>query len=132
MRAREGWGGKSDRQAIVIMKANKKIRVLLPLLQVLKEVRPDQRVILMAHFDDKTRDSLYETITNVLRSEKVPFDKRLFLKSKLASYKSDLRYLSNKSKSPTQKRRKLSQIGGGPMSHVLKLAIPLLLNLYAK
>lgn len=106
--------------------------VLLPLLHALKGVRPDHRVILMAHFDDKTRDALYETITNVLRSEKVPFEKRLFLKTKLAEHRDDLRYLSNKKKSSKQKQKRLAQIGGGPMSHVLDLAIPLLLNLYAK
>jgi len=114
------------------LRDGKKLRVILPLLHALKSVRPDHRVILMAHFDDKTRDSLYEIITNVLRSEKVPFEKRLILKSKLAAHKSNLRYLSDKGKSSSQKQRRLAQIGGSPMTHVLKLAIPLLLNLFAK
>ena len=110
----------------------KKKHVLLPLLNALRSVEPKQRIILMAHFDDKTRDAIYETIAHVLKSEKVPFAKRLFLKSKLTPYKSQLRILANKKKGSLQKKKKLAQIGGGPMSHVLSTAVPLLLNLFSK
>lgn len=107
-------------------------KVLLPLLHVLKSVKPEQRQILLAHLDDDTRDLLYGTITEVLRSSKVPFRKRLFLKSKLEPYKRDLRYLSNPQKSKIEKRKKLSQMGAGPMQLILRTAIPLLLNLFPK
>lgn len=95
-------------------------------------MKPEHRMIMLAHLDDKTRDGIYETITHVLKSDAVPFRKRLFLKSKLAPHKKELRYLADRKKGPVQKRRKLAQIGGGPMTHVLKTAIPLLLNIFSK
>lgn len=107
-------------------------KVLLPLLEVLKTVKPDQRVILLAHLDDKTRDLLYQTIQRVLTSDRIPFRKRLFLKSKLNNYKHDLRYLADQRKSPGAKKRKLAQVGAGPMTYILRAAIPLLLNVFGK
>ncbi len=104
----------------------------MPLLHVLRSLKPEKRVILLAHLDDGTRDRLYETISHVLRSDKVPFAKRLFLKSKLGPFKKDLRYLADTRRTSTQKKRRLAQIGGGPMTHVLGTAISLLLNLYSK
>jgi hypothetical protein len=110
----------------------KRTKVLLPLLQVLKSLTSEQRTIVLAHLDDKTRDFIYETITTVLRSEKLPFRKRAALKEKLSPYKNDLRYISDKKKSRAQKKNRLTQLGGGPMAHVLKTAIPMLLNLFPK
>lgn len=107
-------------------------KVLLPLLDVLKSVKPEQRVILLAHLDDKTRDLLYQTIQRVLTSDRVPFRKRLFLKSKLSDHKHDLRFLADRRKSVGAKKRKLAQMGAGPMSYILKAAIPLLLNVFTK
>jgi hypothetical protein len=111
----------------------RKKRVLLPLLQVLKSMKPEYRVIILSHLDDETRDSLYETITDVLNSDRVPFRRRLYLKSKLSPYKDHLRYLADRNKnSGYGKKKRLAQVGGGPMSHVLKTAIPLLLNIFPK
>lgn len=116
-------------------------RRLLPLLGVLKAVRPYQRVILMAHLNDKTHDALYRTINKVLRSERVPFRKRLFLRSKLRKFKREFRQLSAVSDAPTtrvtrslaaRKKKALMQVGGSPFSYMLQAAIPLLLNLFPK
>ena len=105
---------------------------MLPLLHVLRTIRPEQRVILLAHFDDQTRDALYATIGQVLKSNKVPIRNRLLLKAKLFAHKDKLRYLADKKKTSTSKRRKLAQIGGSPMKYILKTAIPLLLNLFTE
>ena len=104
-------------------------RVLLPLLHILKSMRSDHRVILMSHLDDEARDAIYQTIFKTLTSSKVPLRKRLFLKSKLLPYKSHLRYLASSSKPSRAKKRRLAQMGGGAMSDVLRVAIPLLINL---
>jgi hypothetical protein len=106
--------------------------VVLPLLHVLKSVKPEHRVILLAHLDDSSRDALYEAINQVLCSEKIPVRKRLFLKSKLEPYKGHLRYLADAKKGPVGKKKRLAQIGGGPMTHVLREAVPLLLDLFPK
>ncbi len=109
-------------------------KVLLPLLNALRSVKPKDRVIILAHLTDSAKDHLYETINYVLKSEEVPFAKRLFLKNKLGPYKDHLRYLAahRGGRRGGGKNKKLAQIGGGPMTHVLGAAIPLLLNIYAK
>lgn len=105
-------------------------KILLPLLNVLRTVKPEQRTILLAHMDDKTREYLYQTISHVLRSQDVPMNKRIFLRNKLDPYKNDLRILMSKKASKKKKQHHLAQIGAGPMSYVLKEAIPLLLQLF--
>ena len=105
-------------------------KVILPLLNVLRSIKPEQRQILLAHINDKTRDLIYKTISEVLNSERVPFKERLRLKKNLEPYKGDLRYLTHPKKAKKGKEKKLNQIGGGPMNHILKAAIPLLLNLF--
>ena len=107
-----------------------KQKVLLPFLNLLKTLKPANRVILLSHLDDKTRDVLYETINSVLKSDSVPMRKRMFLRSKLWPFKEDLRYLANKKRTRKQKRSKLTQMGGAPLGYIVSTAIPLLLNLY--
>jgi hypothetical protein len=106
-------------------------KIVLPLLGLLKGMKSSQRVILLSHLDDKTRDALYQTINSVLKSETVPARKRLFLRTKLLPFKSELRYLASKTKTSSQKRKKLTQMGGAPLGYILATAIPLLLNLYS-
>lgn len=106
--------------------------IVLPLLHVLKSLKPQQRVILLAHLDDKSRDALYQAIGHVLTTDKIPMRKRLFLKHQLSPHKEDLRFLCSKRHDSECKRRKLTQIGGGPMAHILRAAVPLMLNYYAK
>lgn len=108
----------------------KSANIILPLLNVLRTIKPDQRQILFAHFDDKTRDQIYKVIGEVLKSQRVPVRERLSLKGKLKPFKKDLRYLTESKRSKVQKRKRLSEIGGKPMNHILKTAIPLLLNLF--
>lgn len=105
-------------------------RAMIPLLSVLKSMRPEHRIVVLAHLDDATRDAIYETITDVLQSDKVPIQRRLFLRSKLADHRSDLRYLTDKKRSKIGKKKKLTQVGGAPMYHVLRAALPLMLQLY--
>ncbi len=42
--------------------SERKRTIILPLLSVLKEMRADQRIIVLQYFDDATRDALYEVI----------------------------------------------------------------------
>ena len=84
----------------------------------------------MSHLDDVSRDALYETINKVLTSNSVPLRKRQYLKSKLMPFKNDLRFLADRRKSSTFKKKKLTQMGGAPMGVLLRTAVPLMLNLY--
>ncbi len=42
--------------------SERKHTIILPLLSALKEMRADQRIIVLQYFDDATRDALYEVI----------------------------------------------------------------------
>jgi len=120
-----------QKTASLIMKGGKKRRaIVLPLLETLKKMHPSSRVILLAHLDDQTRDAIYETIMEVLQSDKIPFRKRMYLRTKLSPFRSEFRDLIDKKKTSNQKKKKLMRIGGAPMSLVLKTAIPLLLQLF--
>ena len=113
------------------MRSSKR-KVLLPLLAILKKMHANDRMILLSHLDDVTRDSIYEMIAHVLRSNSLPMRKKLFLKSKLAPYKNDIRFLADTRKSSKLKKRRLTEMGGAPMGFIVRTAVPLLLNLYAK
>ena len=104
--------------------------VLFPLLEVLRTLKPEQRVILMSHFSDSTRDHIYETISRVLNSDRIPRRKRISLRDKLKPYARQMRYLADSKKSARRKKKVLSQVGAGPMGHVLKVTVPMLYELY--
>ena len=110
--------------------SNKRLRKLLPFLQTLKQLRPAQRSILLAHIDDVSCEMLYETISNVLRNGKVTPAQQKRLKKALLPHKSCLRTLMSKTCSKQRKRHNLNQIGGFPLGTILATAIPLLLNLF--
>ncbi len=105
---------------------SRRVRQFLPFLAVLQRMRPEHRVIILSHLDDATRDQLYETIRYVLRSDRVPFRRRLFLHSKLADHQKDLCYLTDRSKTSALKKKRLLQMGSGALSHVLRVAVPAL------
>lgn len=114
------------------MLSKKRINELVPLLNALKCVNSKDRIILLAHLDDKTRDDLYLTITSVLRSNKLPIETKLALKKKLHPHKDSLRCLITKGESKDIKKKKLAQIGGSPMKILLNTAVPLMLGLFPK
>jgi len=106
---------------------------MLPLLEALRGMKPERRVIVLSHLDGRTRDGIYETVAHVLQNEKLPLAKRLKLKEKLYPFKRQFRYLASPSaRHPRKKRRALAQVGGGPMSHVLRAAIPMLLDTFPR
>lgn len=109
------------------MRSSRK-RLLLPLLHALLRTPEDCRVILLSHLDDKTRDGIYEAIACTLTSSHVPLRKRLFLKSKLSNFKREFKVLASPKATPRQKKTSLCMVGAGPMRHLMRAAIPLLIN----
>lgn len=93
-------------------------------------MRPQHRVIVLAHLDDRTRDGIYDTVTRVLSAKKLPARKRQYLRRKLGPHKDLLRVLADSKRSRRVKAKVLPQVGAGPMTHVLGAAVPLLLNLF--
>lgn len=105
---------------------------LIPLLNVLKTLKSSDRIIILAHLDEETRDALYLTIASVLRSNKVPIEAKLKLKKKLSPHKKTLRHLICETSSEQSKKKKLTQLGGGPMKLLIDTALPLMLDLFPK
>lgn len=108
---------------------------LIPLLQVLRTLKPEQRVILLGHLDDVTRDGLYKTIAKVLNTKKLTPAQRRALHQHLAPYRGQLRVLVRArqrrrgSVDTPARRRCLAQVGaGGGLPILLKYGIPLLLS----
>jgi len=103
---------------------------LLPLLEVIRSLKDEQRVIVLAHLNDVSLDGIYRAITETLQTERIPIKKRVKLRSQLEPYKNEFRTLSGVSKgTPRMKKRALMQVGGGPMSYLLKEAVPFLLDI---
>ena len=105
---------------------------LIPLLEVLRSLKSSDRIIILAHLDEETRDALSSTIASVLKSEKVPVETRLGLQKKLHRHGDSLSCVVDHAASGKERRRTLSQLGGGPMKVLLNAALPLLLDLFPK
>lgn len=114
------------------MANSKRVNELIPLLSVLKSLKSSDRIIILAHLDDETRDHLYLTIASVLKSEKVPIQTKLTLKKKLHSHEDSLKHIIDNSVSKQTKKAKLTQLGGGPLKTILNTALPLMLDLFPK
>jgi hypothetical protein len=110
----------------------KYLQDILPFIHTFKTLRPAQRVILLAHLDDKSCNLLCECCANVLHNSKIPTAKRKRLSKALLPHKAALRQLVHPSGSLTAKRKKLYQLGGGPLSLILGTALPLLVDLLRK
>jgi hypothetical protein len=102
----------------------------LAFLHVLNSMRPEQRVVLFEHLSDQVRDKIYKLITHILTSRHIPLRKRVFLKNQLGEDKSVVRVFVNPKASAAQRRMTLCRIGGGPMQHLLRAALPVLLDMY--
>lgn len=102
------------------------IRELLPMLQVLKSMKADDRIILMSHLNDRAKDALYKTVTGLLASDSLPRKKKRLLHKKVGHL------VNGRKRSRTANRKVVVQLGGAPMSYVLRAAVPLYLGLFAQ
>lgn len=105
---------------------------ILSFLQALKGLRPAHRTVLLSHLDENSCETLYETISNVLCNTNITSSQRRRLKKQLTPHKDTLRFLSCKRKSPQAKKKRLTQMGGFPITTILSTAIPLLTSLIKK
>ncbi len=105
---------------------------LIPLLHVLRSLKSSDRVIILAHLDDETRDGLYATINSVLKSDKVPIETKLILNRKLRPHSGCLKHITCDKTSAKIKKKNLTQMGGGPLKVILQAALPLMLDLFPR
>ena len=111
--------------------SEKQRKTILPLLNVLETLSGDDRVIVLAHLDDCSRNALTSLISMVIRSKHTHDIERALLRQELAPYKKDVRYLiDTKFKNKKKKKEHLVKIGGGPLRTILQTGIPILLKLF--
>lgn len=104
---------------------------ILPLLGVLKGLGAPQRVIVLAHLDNATRDKVYDCINQTLSHRSaLPNEAKSCLRRKLWKHRGQLRCLRCRKVSKKVKRQKLIQMGGAPLGYLLKSMVPLMLKLY--
>jgi len=113
----------------------------LPLLKALKSFKGgEERTALLGYLNDEACESIYHMIANILRNENLPANSRKKVVNALSPHKKQLRYLTGgKSKSKSAQRKKnifkrniLIKMGGGVLSTLLNVGIPLLLTLLNK
>jgi hypothetical protein len=96
---------------------------LLPLLHILAAMKSQDRIVIMSHLDDYTRDKLYVVIGTVLNSKDISSTSknRIQLAFKNNAHKKDLEYiLSDKFKNNhAEKNKRLLRIAGNPISPLL-------------
>ena len=110
----------------------------IPLFNILRELEPVQRIIILSHLDEQTCESIYACINTLLITDlrKIKKYKSSFPKIKkiLSKQKKNLRFLAKKNKSKYSKRQKkkiLPQIGGS-LGLVMSIVIPIILDLISK
>lgn len=106
---------------------------ILPLLEVLKNLQPADRIIVLSHLDESTRGKLCQAVNYFLvQGAKFDVDKKTRLRDQLRPYTEDFRALSDsRKKKQARKKKTLLRIGGGPMTVVLENLIPGLLDLFS-
>lgn len=108
----------------------------MALFNVLTELSPLQRAIIIDHLDMKTCNTLISAIKMVIDQgpEEAPPHLRKKLLSVMRKHGQELDTFLSKSKSLSSlsKKRHLARIGGNPLFFMLASAIPALINLFKK
>jgi hypothetical protein len=110
-------------------RGTKRLRTILPFLQTMKELKPAQRGIMLAHLDDNSCQILCEAAANVLTNPRIT-KQRKKLREALLPHKKILRTLATTNgRNVGFKRKTLYKLGANPLGYILSAAVPLLLDL---
>ena len=108
----------------------------IPLFQILKELKPYQRQIILDHLDNDSCESLSYCIATVLKSKnkKISDQNKKELGSCIKDNKSLIIRILKEGKGSSHrqhlsKKRALAKIGGNPLGLILTTAIPILMEL---
>ena len=110
----------------------RELRDIVPFLQTLKKIpNPSTRSIVLSHLDEDACEMLCGAIYNVFFNNRVPDKKKRRLAKILRPHAEPLTALSERRGNTAFKKKKLAQIGGGPLTTILGTAIPLFLSVLA-
>jgi len=111
-----------------------KVRKYLPLIQVLKELKPYQRQILVEHLDEDACKTLGFCVSTVLKKGG-GLSNRNQIKCCVKSNKLLIGKIIKPNKTKREgkaKQQALALFGGNPLALILSTAIPILLDLIRK
>ena len=111
----------------------KKFQKIIPVIQILEKLKPQQRLQLADYLHDDVYDFIFECMHNVLHNKNFSTDFRKCLKKKLKNNSADVRYIVNMKKSKQLRKKRLIQSGGFPaiISAILSM-LPVVIPLVKK
>ena len=118
---------KNSGQKSVLTK--KRLSVMIPLLETLKQMDNKQQTLLLDHLDDNAYDMIYDSVARTL--QKVKKGERDKFSEMLSPFKQDLQHVIRRSKGGGVKKKVIKSIGGGPLTSLLSAAVPILVELFA-
>ena len=119
-----GMGGKMTSS---LLKKIDNFKKEVPLLQVLKDIKPDQRTIILGSLDTKACTTISNCIRQVIKNKKLNKKTKNKLLKVLGPQKDLLRNIISEAK--LSKKKELLPKLGGSLSLVLATAIPILLDI---
>ena len=116
---------------------NAKMFRSLPLYQILAELHPAKRQLVISHLDDATCDTMAACVRSVFdksyhRFSPVSKATRATLTRTAMAHRPLFKQVLSKGGRRSVRRRALVQFGAGPLSLILSIAIPWLAGLLAK
>ena len=123
----EDGGTRSD----IVMRTQDRrgIKQTLPLLQVLKELRPSRRGVVLNALCNRRCESIVEGVRHILQCRKYSCSDRLKIRRVLLPHKKHLRYLCDRSVPVTKRRARLRHLPAQTLDAILGIAIPCLLHI---
>ena len=117
----------SSSSSTTLLKKMNNFKKQVPLLQVLKELKPDQRTIILGHLDANGCCAITSCIREVIRNKKLPKKTKNKLRKVLGPQKDILRQLISAQK--LSKKKELLPSVGGSLTLLISTAIPILLEI---
>ena len=103
----------------------------LPLLNILRELDPIKRQIILDHLDAKSCDTVVACIAKVIQNGKKLKSNKV-VKETIVKNKKDICALLSKGGNFKKRRRKLAKFGGGPLGLLLGIGLPILVDLVSQ
>ena len=107
---------------------SKNMSHFLPLLQIIAEIEPQKRQLLMEHLDPKACEAISDCVELVLTRgmQNMSAHHKNSLKKCLTSNRVAFKHILNKRKK--NKRHELAVIGGNPLSLIMSVVLPFLIK----
>lgn len=102
------------------------------LISILCKLKPEDRQEVMRYVDSSVIESISICVANVIdQRSSLNLKKRRKLHSAIVSEQRRLRYIARKSNSLANKKKYLLQVGGGTLTQILRVAVPLMFKYLA-